>query len=130
MDHLANLTAAVLRHDPRQAFAKARERLQDCHTRLNRSVEHTLQRANARIGALDARLQSLSPLAVLDRGYALVLNAEGSLIRSTTQLTPGEPLLTRLSDGSFTSRVEATAPGKPGNKAGQRKSRKTNTIKN
>jgi exodeoxyribonuclease VII large subunit len=130
MDHLANLTAAVLRHDPRQAFAKARERLQDCHTRLNRSVEHTLQRANARIGALDARLQSLSPLAVLDRGYALVLNAEGSLIRSTTQLTPGEPLLTRLSDGSFTSRVEATAPGKPGNKPGQRKSRKTNTIKN
>ncbi len=126
MDHLANLTAAVLRHDPRQALALARERLQDCHTRLHRSFESRLQRATARIGALDARLQSLSPLAVLDRGYALVLNAEGSLIRSATQLTPGDPLTTRLSDGSFTSRVEATAPNRPA----RRKSVKTNTIMN
>jgi len=126
IDHLANLTAAVLRHDPRQALAHARERLQDCHTRLHRSLEHTLQRVSARIGALDARLQSLSPLAVLDRGYALVLNAEGSLIRSTTQLIPGDPLLTRLSDGSFTSRVEATSRNKPA----RRTTIKTRTPKN
>ena len=125
-DHLANLTSAVLRHDPRQALAQARERLQDCRTRLNRSLEHTLQRATARIGALDARLQSLSPLAVLDRGYALVLNAEGALIRSTTQLTPGDALLTRLSDGSFTSRVDAAAPNKPA----RRTTIKTRATKN
>jgi exodeoxyribonuclease VII large subunit len=126
MDHLANLTATVLRHDPRQPLALARERLQDCHTRLCRSLERALQGATARIGALDARLQSLSPLAVLDRGYALVLNAEGSLIRSATQLTPGDPLLTRLSDGAFTSRVEATAPNKPA----RRTTIKTRTPKN
>jgi exodeoxyribonuclease VII large subunit len=125
-DHLAKLTAAVLRHDPRRGLARARERLQDCHTRLIRSLERTLHSSAARIGALDARLKSLSPLAVLDRGYALVLNARGSLIRSTIQLTPGDPLLTHLSDGSFTSRVEATAP----KKSTRRTTIKTKTIKN
>jgi exodeoxyribonuclease VII large subunit len=107
-----SLAAAVLRHDPRQALAQARERLQAFSTRLDRSIERTLRRATVRTGAADARLHSLSPLAVLERGYALVLSAEGALIRSTTQLSPGEQLTTRLADGAFTSRVEATAPSK------------------
>jgi exodeoxyribonuclease VII large subunit len=79
-------------------------------SRLDRALERTLQRASARTGILDARLRSLSPLAVLDRGYALVLDANGSLIRSTAQLAVGDPLTTRLADGAFTSRVESTAP--------------------
>jgi exodeoxyribonuclease VII large subunit len=49
-------------------------------------------------------------LAVLDRGYALVLNNAGTLIRSAAQLAPGDRLTTRLADGAFTSRVEATEP--------------------
>jgi exodeoxyribonuclease VII large subunit len=104
---VAELTAAVLRHDPRQALAQARERLLACRTRIDRSLERTLQRSAVRIGALNGRLHSLSPLAVLDRGYALVLSADGSLIRSTAQIDPGDRLTTRLADGAFTSRVEA-----------------------
>jgi exodeoxyribonuclease VII large subunit len=51
---------------------------------------------------------------VLDRGYALVLNEQGNVVRSTTQIVPGDPLVTRLADGSFTSRVEASsATAKP-----------------
>jgi exodeoxyribonuclease VII large subunit len=112
-DRVANLAATVLRHDPRQALAAARERLQALRTRIDRSLERTMQRAVVRLGAVDARLHSLSPLAVLDRGYALVLSAEGALIRSTAQLTTGNRVTTRLADGSFTSRVESTAPSKP-----------------
>jgi exodeoxyribonuclease VII large subunit len=110
---VADLTAAVLRHDPRQSLAEARERLQALRTRIDRSLDRTLQRAAVHVGALDARLKSLSPLAVLDRGYALVLSANGALIRSTTQLTTGNQLTTRLADGSFTSRVQSTTPKKP-----------------
>lgn len=109
---IANLSAAFLHYDPRRNVLHAREHLADFRTRINRSVERSLQRAAIRIGALDARLHSLSPLAVLDRGYALVLSAEGNLIRSTAQITPGDQLTTRLADGAFTSRVEATAPNK------------------
>jgi len=104
---LADLAAAVLRHDPRQQLAQARERLQACSTRLQRSQEHQLHTHRARLSALDARLHSLSPLAVLERGYALVLNAEGNVIRSASQVATGDQLVTRLADGSFVSRVES-----------------------
>ena len=107
---VAELAAAVLRHDPRQNLAQARERLQACRTRLDRTMERMLHTAASSVSALDARLHSLSPLAVLERGYALVLDAEGGLVRSTAQLAPGNLVTTRLSDGAFTSRVETTAP--------------------
>jgi exodeoxyribonuclease VII large subunit len=110
---VAELTAAVLRHDPRQRLALARERLTAYSTRLNRSLELTVHASAATLRALDARLHSLSPLAVLDRGYALVLDAQGTLIRSTTQVAHDDLVTTRISDGVFTSRIESAAPYKP-----------------
>ncbi len=106
---VAALAAGVLHHDPRQKVAHAREHLADFRARLDRSLERLIESSASHFGALDARLRSLSPLAVLDRGYALVLSADGSLIRSTTQISSGDQLTTRLADGSFTSRVEPTA---------------------
>jgi exodeoxyribonuclease VII large subunit len=103
------LTAAVLRHDPRAALAKSRERLTASETRLARALERRLHEERAGLNALNGRLHSLSPLAVLERGYALVLTADGDVVRSAGQLTKGDQLLTRLSDGAFTSRVIATA---------------------
>ena len=111
--HADELDAAVLRHDPRQSLAQARARLQAGRNHLHRSLEHRLHASVATLTALNARLHSLSPLAVLDRGYALVLTAQGSLVRSAAQLTPGDQLLTRLADGAFLSRVESTAPASP-----------------
>jgi exodeoxyribonuclease VII large subunit len=107
---VAELTAAVLSHDPRQNLSQAREQLALCRTRLDRSLERLLYASTARLSALDAQLHSLSPLAVLDRGYALVLDAAGTLVRSATQVAPGEKLVTRLCDGAFISRVESAAP--------------------
>jgi exodeoxyribonuclease VII large subunit len=107
--HVANLAASVLRHDPRQALAQARERLLACRTHLDRSAERLIHTSAATLSSLDARLHSLSPLSVLDRGYALVRSAEGALVRSFSQLTTGDLLTTRLADGSFTSRVESAA---------------------
>ena len=107
--HVADLAAAVLRHDPRQRLAQARERLAACRTRLDRSLERSAACVRRHLSALDARLHSLSPLAVLERGYALVLDAGAALIRSANQIAPGDQLITRLSDGAFISRVESTA---------------------
>jgi len=107
-DQVAQLAATVLRHDPRQALAEARERLQALRTRIDRSLDRTLKRAAVRTGGLDARLHSLSPLAVLERGYALVLDEAGVVVRSAGVIAPGDRLTTRLALGSFTSRVEST----------------------
>ena len=114
-NRVAALAAAVLRHDPRQALAQARERLAAGRAHLHRAMERAVDHAAARAGALDARLQSLSPLAVLERGYALVLDADGNVVRSTAAVTAGNRLTTRLADGAFISRVEAvnTAKGTP-----------------
>jgi exodeoxyribonuclease VII large subunit len=125
---VAVLTAQVLHADPRQSLAHVRGHLVDFRARIERALERLLQSSGSRLAALDARLHSLSPLAVLDRGYALVLADDGSLIRSASALSAGDRLLTRLSDGVFTSRVESTeaspaepAPPKPGK---DRKTRK------
>ncbi len=104
---VAELAAAVLRHDPRQQLGVARERLLSCRTRLDRTMERMVHASTARLSALDARLYSLSPLAVLERGYALVLDAAGGLVRSTNQIAAGDKVTTRLSDGAFISRVES-----------------------
>jgi len=64
----------------------------------------------ARLMGIDGQLHSLSPLAVLQRGYALVLDEQGAVIRSTGQLTAGQRVRTRMDDGSFTSQVEEIRP--------------------
>jgi exodeoxyribonuclease VII large subunit len=106
--HVSDLAGAVMRHDPRQQLAHARGHFDACRTRLERTLERTLEARRARLGALDARLNSLSPLAVLERGYALVLDANGGLVRSVRQLAAGDDVTTRLSDGEFSSRVSET----------------------
>ena len=119
---VADLTAAVLHHDPRQRLLHAHQHLSDFRSRLERSLERQLQASSSRLGALDARLRSLSPLAVLDRGYALVLSSEGSLVRSTTQVANGDLVTTRLADGAFTSRIEGkTSSSNTSTERGKRK---------
>jgi exodeoxyribonuclease VII large subunit len=104
------LGANVLRHDPRQRLAHARQHFAAGGTRLDRAMEQAIHEERMRLRALDARLHSLSPLAVLERGYALVLDERGALIRSAQRVIPGQRVFTRVSDGAFTSRVEDLKP--------------------
>jgi exodeoxyribonuclease VII large subunit len=106
---VTELAADVLHHEPRQMLSRMRERLGVGGTRLERSLERTLRRWMARLEALDGRLRSLSPLAVIERGYALVLSADGTVIRSTAELALGDQIRTRLSDGEFRSIVDEVA---------------------
>jgi exodeoxyribonuclease VII large subunit len=110
---VAELTAAVLRHDPRRALAQARERLTGLRARLDHACGRALDVTKFRVSALAARLHALSPLAVLERGYALVLTPEGALVRSAAQIAPGNTITARLSDGAFTSRIETVTSSAP-----------------
>jgi exodeoxyribonuclease VII large subunit len=110
--HTEQLTAAVLRHDPRQRLSQARQRLLAAASRIDRSAERLVDRGRASLSAFDARLHSLSPLAVLDRGYALVMDERGSVLRSAAQVSTGQRLLTRLADGAIISRVESAGSEK------------------
>jgi exodeoxyribonuclease VII large subunit len=103
---VAGLGASVLRHDPRRGIAVARERLAVQRHHLDRAGERIVRAAAAHLQSIDARLHALSPLAVLDRGYALVQGSDGALIRSSAQLAAGDRITTRVSRGSFVSVVQ------------------------
>ena len=108
-DRVSELAGAVLRHDPRQRLAHAGAHLWDFRARMDRSLERQIEASQSRLGALEARLRALSPLAVLERGYALVLGDAGQVVRSAAQVAPGDRVTTRLADGTFTSRVEESS---------------------
>lgn len=101
----SDLAARVLRHDPRRMLAETGERMASIGTRLERAVERHIRELATHLHATEARLHALSPLEVLQRGYALVQDANGVLIRSTTQIADGDLVRARLCDGAFLSRV-------------------------
>ena len=94
----------------RKPFAALQERarqLDELDWRAQRSLRHAIRHARQRLTGLAGRLESLSPLAVLQRGYSLTLRTdEGSLVTDSSQVTAGDSLTTRLARGSVVSRVE------------------------
>jgi exodeoxyribonuclease VII large subunit len=82
-------------------------RLDETESRMGRGIRSRLRLARQRVDAAGSRLESLSPLAVLGRGYSLTQRtADGQIIRHATELTPGERITTRFAAGEATSRVE------------------------
>jgi exodeoxyribonuclease VII large subunit len=65
-----------------------------------------LEARRARLGQLGAQIAALSPLAVLDRGYAVVARGDGEIARDAAQLAPGERLRVRLARGAVVAVVE------------------------
>ena len=73
---------------------------------MSRSVKGHLADADRELAAMTARLDAISPLAVLSRGYSLTMDSEGTPIRNPSALKPGDRLFTRLSGGTVESTVE------------------------
>jgi exodeoxyribonuclease VII large subunit len=87
-------------------------RLDEWNERLNRAMAQRLETAQRRLEALAAQLDTLSPLNVLSRGYSLTLKeADYAVVRSASQVQPGDRLVTRVGVGRIVSRVEETAGG-------------------
>ena len=86
-----------------------RQRLDDLQGRLERTTGADLQLRSARQAALFARLQALSPLAVLQRGYALV-QANGVVIRRSADLAAGQQIQVRMTDGEISATVTGVRP--------------------
>ena len=92
----------------------ARARLNDLVRRptfrrpLQRAIRRRLEREQQRLEAEAARLEGLSPLNVLGRGYSLTrMAADQRVVRDAAQVQPGDRLITILHHGSIVSRVEA-----------------------
>ena len=93
--------------DPRRRLADARLRCDELYDRLSAGAKRTLALRRRGLEMRQARLEALSPLAVLGRGYALALK-DGHAVRSSAELSAGDLLEIRLAQGSARTRVEGT----------------------
>jgi exodeoxyribonuclease VII large subunit len=104
---LADLRARPALADPRSLVDARATEVRELRERGRRVLGHALDRAGDDIGHQRARARSLSPLATLQRGYAVVQGLDGAVVASTTAVTSGDPLRIRVTDG----RVLATVSG-------------------
>jgi exodeoxyribonuclease VII large subunit len=110
---LAALTARLERHNPAVRLALARRRLEVASQSLSRLALTALAARTTRLDRAAARLDALSPLAVLNRGYALVYTDAGQLLRNATDAHPGQTIRARLANGSVTAEVKSTGSAGP-----------------
>jgi exodeoxyribonuclease VII large subunit len=97
------------RRDIRRVAADLRTRLVSADGRLREMATRRRMTADARLRELAARLDSLSPLAVLGRGYAVCWNAtRTSIIRSVRAVHAGDVVRVTLATGELACRVEQT----------------------
>jgi len=94
-----------LRH-PEVAVERANQTLDLLHDRLERALGYRRERAHAALALAAGRLDALSPLRVLSRGFAAVERADGSLVVRASDLHSGDPISLRFADGRVPARVE------------------------
>ena len=108
-EQLQQASASLIRHDVTHRLRLSAERLDSLSARLAHAQSAAEARHRARLEALERNLASLSPLGVLRRGYALVYDQHGILLRNADYARPGQILNTRLAQGSVESRVTKTS---------------------
>ncbi len=93
------------------ALAHNRMRLDFAMSSLGREVQALVAGKRARVELLTHKLEAMSPLAILDRGYG-VLTAGGKTLRSVKQVKVGDLMEIRLSDGQISACVKEVKDGK------------------
>ena len=99
------LSTRLIRQEATQRLRLLRQRLISLGERLSRTAQtHAIAR-RMQVRGCEDRLQMLSPLAVLERGYAIVFDEAGHLVRNTAETSEGQTINTRLAQGTLKSRI-------------------------
>ncbi|MDD5556238.1 MAG: exodeoxyribonuclease VII large subunit [bacterium] len=99
---------------PAALVRQHQQQVDELEGRLGRALRHLLEIARGRLGALAGKIESLSPLEILGRGYSVILReADGAVVTSAAQLRHGDMVRARLRSGGFTARVRAIEGGEP-----------------
>jgi len=104
LEHLAHLEARLSRGLASRALL-VRERLDRSLDELEGAMALRVERWRHRLAAASGRLDALSPLKILERGYAVARDAEGRVLRRVAQFPAGLRFRLRLSDGEVPARV-------------------------
>ncbi|HEY7153870.1 MAG TPA: exodeoxyribonuclease VII large subunit [Gemmataceae bacterium] len=97
---------------PLERLRQEEERLDDWSERLQRAMQRRVEQLHEQLKGRAARLESLSPLNVLARGYSLTRKEDmAAMLHNAEQVQAGERIVTRLQHGEIISRVEETRGG-------------------
>jgi exodeoxyribonuclease VII large subunit len=95
----------------RRVLNSRRASLTDGRVWLADAAHIGIERRRERLGTLAHRLDALSPLGALRRGFAVPLGSDGKILRGRDAFTPGEPVQLRVVDGTVVLRTESVASG-------------------
>ncbi len=105
-----HLRDRVLASRPDRRLGQLSARGRELGLRLDAAARQAVNQPRVRLQHLQGRLQALSPLAVLGRGYALVQDAEGRVLKQAKDTGPGEKIKVRLAQGRLGAVVEEVEP--------------------
>lgn len=108
---LAELSQALARHTPQQRLEYQQQWVQELHRRLLQAMLGQQERKRAALGKNAGLLHAISPLAVLGRGYSIVQQKNGNVVRSSNEVQPGENISITLAQGGLDCEVKKTWPG-------------------
>jgi exodeoxyribonuclease VII large subunit len=108
-----NVSATVRHYDARRRLAAIRQQLQAQVAHLAAATHTRLLESRGALDRRTASLEALSPLAILNRGYALVFDAKGRLVKDAARFKAGDELSARLARGRVRARVTATERSEP-----------------
>jgi exodeoxyribonuclease VII large subunit len=100
------VSAAVRHYDARRVLAGMRRDLASHATAITSAVHTLLLRRRSRVEQIEHQLKALSPVAILERGYALVFDSAGKLVKNSAQVEVGEEISARLAHGSLSAKVQ------------------------
>jgi exodeoxyribonuclease VII large subunit len=102
---ISQLRSRPVMKDPGAFIAILHDELNDLRQRSTRSFAATLGAERKELKAITAHLRSLSPQSTLDRGYSVVRNAKGDVIRDPKQLSKGEAIAIKVAKGETSATV-------------------------
>ena len=91
-----------------QRLLQEQQRLDQCRDTLEEGIERQLQRRQDALAAIGMRLRAADPLGALDRGFALVYDEQGAMLRRAEDIAVGQGIVLRFRDGD----VDANVTGK------------------
>lgn len=102
---LERLHARLLARHPRQQLPLLQRRLAEQDLRLRRAILRILERRRLALDQAGRTMHAVSPLATLDRGYSILFDAQGHVLRSVAGVEPAAEVRARLADGELNLRV-------------------------
>jgi exodeoxyribonuclease VII large subunit len=104
--HFETLSSAVRHYDLRLVLGGVRKELDAKVAAMAAVVRNLLLHRRARLDRLTSQMEALSPVAILERGYALVFDASGKLLKDADRVKPGDEITARLARGEISAQVK------------------------